>query len=297
MSSTTKLAPAYEAILTQITTMLANGTVPWRKGWNESMPYNGVSKKAYRGINLWVLYGMPDPRWYTFNQVNELKAKIRKGEKPRYIVFWTMFDSKTEKDAKGNPKKVPFLRYSKVWNASQIEGLPNLDTSEFEVQQSAEDIVKGYIDCPEIQHGFSYAAYNYKADLVKMPNRGDFKTEAEYYATLFHELGHSTGHKSRLNRDTLEESAAFGSEVYSKEELIAELAAAFLCAKAGVNNELENSAAYIQGWLRALANDPKMIVTAASAAQKAVDYITMEPSNEAEPTSDLGVGEPELVTA
>lgn len=282
-----KLQPAYEAVLTQIVTKLSQGEIPWRKGWKVAMPYNGVSKKPYHGINLWLTYGESDPRWYTFNQVNSLKAKIRKGEKCRYIVFWTMFESKTETDSAGNPKKVPFLRYYKVWNASQIEGLPNLDTSEFEASAEAESILAGYIDAPKVQHGFQYAGYNKTSDTVKMPNREAFITSEEYYSTLFHELAHSTGHKSRLDRVTLTEDTTFGNETYSKEELVAELAAAFLCARCGIDNTLDNSAAYIQGWLKALANDPKMIVTAASAAQKAVDYILAPNSAEGLDTSEV----------
>lgn len=292
-----KLSAAYEAVLTQIVTQLSQGTIPWRKGWKVAMPYNGVSKKTYQGINLWLTYGESDPRWYTFNQINTLKCRIRKGEKCRYIVFWTMFESKTERDSAGNPKKIPFLKYYKVWNASQIEGLPNLDTSEFEASAEADSILEGYIDAPEVKHGFSYAGYNKASDTVKMPNREAFTSSEEYYCTLYHELAHSTGHKGRLDRATLTEDTTFGSETYSKEELIAEMTAAFLCARANIDNTLENSAAYIQGWLKALANDPKMIVTAASAAQKAADYILAKNSAEAAHTSEVEAEEPETVPA
>jgi antirestriction protein ArdC len=126
---------------------------------------------------------------------------------------------------------------------------------------------------PEIKHGLAKAFYSPSVDIVAMPDRARFDTEAGYYATLFHELTHATGHASRLNRPTLTESAGFGSNPYCREELVAELGAAFLCGHAGIENTIQNSAAYLQNWLEALQNDNKLIVQAAAQAQKAADFI------------------------
>jgi antirestriction protein ArdC len=141
------------------------------------------------------------------------------------------------------------------------------------VSTTAEEIVALMPKRPEIKHGLAKAFYSPSVDIVAMPDRARFDTEAGYFATLFHELTHATGAKARLNRPTLTESAGFGSNPYCKEELIAEMGAAFLCGQAGIENTMENSAAYLQNWLEQLQNDKKLIVQAAAQAQKAADFI------------------------
>ena len=136
---------------------------------------------------------------------------------------------------------------------------------------AAENIVAGFSG-PKVTEGGNRACYQASLDRVTVPAKGQFASEGEYYSTLFHELAHSTGHKSRLDRKEVGAST-FGSEPYSVEELTAELTSAFLCHEAGIDNTLENSAAYIQGWMAKLKDDPKAFITAAGRAQKAADFI------------------------
>ena len=165
-----------------------------------------------------------------------------------------------------------------VFNVAQCDGLikesvPVIETP-FGASTMPEEIVAFMPKRPDIKHGMSKAYYSPKEDIVAMPDRVRFETEAGYYATLFHELIHSTGHTSRLNRSTLTESQGFGSNPYCKEELIAEIGAAFLCGQAEIaENILENSAAYLKGWLEQLHNDKMLIVQAAAQAQKAADFV------------------------
>ena len=152
--------------------------------------------------------------------------------------------------------------------------LKALPAREIEPVAAAETVVSAMPNRPSIAYnGGNRAYYVPSSDSVHLPPHGAFDSVGEYYSTLFHELGHSTGHPSRLNRDTLETPAPFGSEVYSKEELIAEFCSAFLCAEAGIDSTLQNSAAYIKGWMSKLQQDPRLVVTAASKGQRAADYI------------------------
>lgn len=182
-------------------------------------------------------------------------------------------------------KRIPFLRYYNVFNVAQCDGieLPSEETilspePRPSPIETAEAIVQGMPKRPEIRTGLDRAFYQPAADFVGMPSVEQFKSGEEYYSTLFHELTHATGHKSRLNRKGVADSegnwSAFGSEPYSKEELCAEMGAAFLCGEAGiVERTVENSASYIASWLQRLKNDSKLVVTAAAQAQKAADYI------------------------
>lgn len=274
----------YSIITEKIIKLLEGGSIPWNKPWlggANGMPKNYVSKKPYRGVNTWLLAfeDFTSPYWLTFKQANELGAKVKKGSKGTMIVFYKMLESKTKTDKTGNPEKFPMLRYYVVFNADQVEGLPsdaygdikgNLD---FKPIEACEKIIEGYRTKPEIKHEKNQAYYVPSLDYVNMPKKENFKSIAEYYSTLFHELTHSTGHKSRLDRN-LDDIGAFGDEVYSKEELIAEFGASFLCGIAGIeNNTIRNSAGYLQGWLNKLRTDDKLLIASANKAQKAVDYI------------------------
>jgi antirestriction protein ArdC len=165
-----------------------------------------------------------------------------------------------------------------VFSVAQCDGLKNIPAQVTESPLSAptkpEEIVGFMPKRPEIKHGMRKAFYSPGEDIIAMPDRARFEDERGYYGTLYHELIHATGHGSRLNRATLTESQGFGSNPYCKEELIAEMGAAFLCGQAGIaERTVENSAAYIQNWLQALQNDNKLIVQAAGQAQKAADFI------------------------
>ncbi len=160
------------------------------------------------------------------------------------------------------------LRYYLVWNVEQCEGLdlPALEHQQVDVIARAEAIVAAMPHSPKINFdGGDKAYYRPDNDSIHLPGRNSFDSAGEYYSTLFHELSHSTGHESRLNRQTLTEVVPFGSETYSKEELVAEFGAAFLCAHSGIENTVNNSAAYIGGWLKKLRSDPKLAVLAAGA--------------------------------
>lgn len=279
----------YEIITDQILKALEDGTVPWNKPWNatgykHNHPTNLVSKKGYRGINYFLLAFAPfnSPYWLTFNQCRKLKGKVKKGSHGTPIVFWKMIDTKEINDKTGLPNKIPFMRYYTVFNSEQCEDLDisklenpaDFEDLDFNPIEECETIVDGMPKKPVIEHGGSRAFYRQSADLVGMPEQKDFKSVPEYYGTLFHELAHSTKHEKRLDRNG-KGFLDFGDvDAYSKEELVAEMTAAFLCAIAGIDNKtIENSAAYIKSWSSKLKEDKKMVVEAAQKAQKAADYI------------------------
>ena len=179
----------------------------------------------------------------------------------------------------GEDKTIWLLRYYSVFNALQCEGLPlpdvSIDAREFDPKAEAEGIIASMPSAPSIGHDGGDRAYYIPArDSIHLPPRYAFEKPEEYYSTAFHELGHSTGHKSRLDRHGLETGiAAFGSQVYSKEELAAEFCSTFLCNESGIKNTLDNSTAYIQGWAKKLRSDKRLVIVAASQGQKAADYI------------------------
>ncbi|BFH18205.1 hypothetical protein J6TS7_29510 [Paenibacillus dendritiformis] len=263
----------YEMVTDRIIDELEKGIVPWRRPWRNGAAVNWKSQKSYRGINAFLL----EPGEYaTFLQVSEAGGKVKKGERGQIIVFWTLLDKENEKT--GEIEKIPFLRYSTVFEINkQCEGLQskrNDETFDHDPIEEAERICAGYTDAPPVRFASGRAFYRPSDDIVSVPPLRDYLKAEEYYSTLFHEHVHSTGHSKRLNRSGITELAAFGDESYSKEELVAEIGAAMLCAVAGIDNStIENSAAYIGGWLRKLKEDKKLIVQAAGQAQKAADYI------------------------
>ena len=270
----------YDVISETITKRLEAGVAPWRMPWSKiagTAPKN-IKGNAYRGCNFFLLsmLGYGDPTFLTFKQAKALGGNVRKGEKGYPVIFWTLLKKENEKT--GKEESIPCLRYYTVFNVSQVDDLkyeaPAAPENTFSGIEAAEKIVAGYKDSPQIQEGGNRACYNRLTDIVTTPHKGQFKSEEDFYSTLFHELGHSTGHSKRLNRKELVENDGFGGQNYSNEELVAELTAAFLCAHAQIDNEtLEDSASYIQGWLSKLKKDPKAFVTAAGKAQKAADHI------------------------
>lgn len=277
------MANVFEIVTEQILSHLDKGIIPWRKPWTSKIrfPRNLVTEKHYRGINVWLLLspGYASPYWLTFKQAKDLGGNIRKGEKGSIVVYWNFKEVEeiNKETGKTEEKRIPFLKYYRVFNVLQCEGIKFPDQPE-EVHadpiEEAETLVNGYQGRPEIKHGFVKACYNPSEDLVKMPYKVAFIGDEEYYGTLFHELVHSTGHSSRLNRETLTTPASFGSKSYAREELVAEMGAAYLCGISGINHAtIENSAAYIQGWRDTISKDSRLVVMAASQAQKAVNYI------------------------
>lgn len=285
MSASNKV---YDIVNEKILAMLEEGNIPWRKPWNctaAGAPRNLISGKPYRGINAFLLAAdnrFTSPYWLTMKQANERGARIRKGEKSTLVIFWKLHESKTETvtTAKGTrAKMLPVLRYYLVFNAEQCEGLdypkqtPEEARGKFSAIEAAEKIVASYVLGPSITHGGDRAFYRPSTDAVRMPEKEAFSTPEEYYSTLFHELTHSTGHERRLNREGITAEHSFGDEIYSKEELVAEFGAAFLCGVSGIVSTFKNSAAYIQNWSRAIKANRTWIVTAAAQAQKAADLV------------------------
>jgi antirestriction protein ArdC len=270
----------YDRITQRIITLLEQGTVPWHKPWNvkTGWPRNFVTKKPYRGINVLLLAAISyeSPYWLTFRQAWQLGGCIRQGEKSCAIMFW---NQKTIKDEEsGEERNFPILRLYNVFNVAQCDGLKESPASseapESVLVTKPAEIVEKMPQRPKIKHGMTKSFYSPKDDCVSLPLQKRFGREEEYYSTLFHELVHSTGHGARLNRPTLTEQAGFGSDPYCKEELIAEMGAAFLCGQAEiVERTLDNSAAYIKGWLEQLKHDTTLIVQAAGQAQRAADFI------------------------
>lgn len=275
---------AYERITARILQQLENGTVPWRKPWRggeAGHPRNLVSGRHYRGVNVFLLACAPYdvPYWLTFRQAKKLGGRVQKGEESTPVVFWRWIER--ENADTGKVEKFPVLRHYNVFNLAQCdlppEKVPEVATvpeNNFEPIQVCEDVVAGMPDPPSIRHGGGSAYYRPATDSVQMPRPERFDVREEYYCALFHELTHSTGHPSRLDRPGITELKPFGTPDYSREELVAEMGATFLCGHCGIENAvINNSAAYIAGWLQSLRDDNRLVIQAAGAAQKAADLI------------------------
>ena len=250
---------AYQVVTDRIIELMEQGTVPWRKPWTGGgEASNLISKRPYRGVNHFMLNisGYACPYWATFNQIKKKGGKVKKGEKSTPVVFWKWYEREDPKS--GEITEKPVLRYYRVFNLEQTEGieLPKEDKPEekpFSPIERCESLMAGIANPPQIQHKQQSAWYRPGKDLINLPKPESFESPEEYYSTLFHELAHSTGHESRLNRSTLTDMAPFGSSNYSKEELVAEMTAAMLCGVTGITQEtIENSAAYLRGWLKKL---------------------------------------------
>ena len=290
----------YEESTTAVLAALGRGTIPWRRPWSaeQGIPPRSVKTgKPYRGVNFFQLAmaGYESPWWLTFKHAKDRGAKVRKGEHGQTVVMWKRhrrrLDDAQVAEARANGQRVErdeqgaayveqvFARAYVVFNAEQVDGLD--DGSEpqtprepdWQPEARAAAIAAGY-DGPSVAEGGSRALYQPQRDHVQMPDRGRFATATDWHATLFHELGHSTGHRDRLNRLDLYEGR-FGSPEYAREELTAEMAAALLCAVAGIDSAplTDQHAAYIDSWRRAISTDQRLVTTAAQRAQRAADLI------------------------
>jgi antirestriction protein ArdC len=272
----------YEIVTEKIIKQLESGVAPWRKPWTSQTPANLITQREYRGLNVFTLasQGFPSRFWLTFNQATKLGGRIRKGEKSSPVIFWNVGEDRETVTPDGTKETArPFLlRYYSVFNLAQTEGidLPASDLQETRTNnpiETCEEIVANMPNPPAFEQS-DKAWYSPNSDAVGMPPRSLFHSSEEYYCTLFHELSHSTGHAKRLHRDNFDSPVAFGSESYSKEELIAEMTAAMLCGITGIGQKtLENSAAYLKTWIERLKSDSRLLVSAASHAQKAADFI------------------------
>jgi antirestriction protein ArdC len=268
----------YEIVAEQVIKQLESGVAPWHKPWRTELPCNLVSGKEYRGMNVFLLgsQGYSSRYWLTFNQANRLGGHVKKGEHSSLVTFWHIGQEKIKAD--GSKTRPFLLRYYRVFNLCQTEGIAEklgLGESSRPVPSilQCEAIVAGMPNAPRMEQS-NAAWYRPASDTLGMPARGLFSSAEEYYSTLFHELTHSTGHASRIGREGIEILNTFGNESYSREELVAEMGAAMLCGITGIAPAtLQNSAAYLKTWIERLKSDSRLLVSAASAAQKASDYI------------------------
>lgn len=265
-----------------------SGKLPWHKPWNatSSRPKNLVTGKPYRGVNVFLLSltNFDSPYWVTLKQCVKLGGRVKREEmaNKHMVTFWNIrkyilvngrrqYVDNNEEQYDG---KTFLLRYYYVYNVEQCEGLTlpaEPATKPFNPIEKCAEVWENYFNKPTLAHGGDVACYVPSKDKIQMPKPENFDSSEHYYSILFHEAIHSTGHESRLDRKIMN---SFGDEEYSKEELVAEMGAAFLCAETGIENKtLDSSAAYIQNWLQKLKDDPKMIVSAASQAEKAAEHI------------------------
>lgn len=271
----------YAEIQSRFEAALKAGTVPWQRPWvgELSAPRNLQSGKPYRGINslLLGLSGYDDPRWTTFAAAKKMGGKVRKGEHSTLVTLWKRIKIK-DAAAPNGEKTIAILRYFRVFNVAQADwpegAIPALKETQrpddWNAIQAAEDTLQSFLDsegAPTLSYGGSSAYYDPTNHRIKLPVAGDFHTAEGFYATAFHESAHSTG--PMLGR----EFGRFGDAKYGREELVAEMAQAFVLATISVEIDYDNSAAYIKGWMRAIQDDDKLIVKAAGQAQKAADRI------------------------
>lgn len=270
----------YQEVTDRITAALEQGTVPWHRPWSASVGRpRSVDGRPYNGINA-LLLGLSefgDPRWGTFKAMKSHGGSVRKGERGTFVVFFKPLEIR-DADAPEGKRTVPMLRYFHVFNVEQVDGLElepvAKPTADVPAIDAAESVAAGYVDAPSLGHGGDRACYSRVSDHVQMPQRNAFESAERYYLTLWHELTHSTGHEKRLARQDLAEFERFGDASYSREELCAEIGSAMVAARVGVvQPDIAQSAAYVAGWLSALRNDKRLIVSAASRAQRAADWI------------------------
>lgn len=284
-----------EIVVKRLLEAMEKGVCPWRKPWKDSglKPCN-IAGRKYSGLNWFILSLMPyaKPIYLTFNQAKKMGGSVKKGEKGVPVIFWKML---VKENAQGVRETIPMLRYYTVFNISQVENitLPKrfsapVPEREFTPIESAEKIYEGMQNRPALAFGGDRACYIPAMDECHMPEKTQFESEEHFYATLFHELSHSTGHTSRLNRKEVMGGTFFGSHDYSLEELVAEMSSAMICAETGIEQPiLENSAAYLNSWYSQLSKDPGMLITAASKAQKAADYIIGKVEEEEVPADEV----------
>jgi len=276
----------HQEVTDKILAALEAGTAPWVKPWNASagFPVNASTNKAYNGVNVFLLWmkesaeGYTSSRWLTYKQAQKAKGQVRKGEKGTPIVFfnWREFDDKKT----GEKKRIPLLRYYTVFNVAQCDGLTDKvmgavaeadKLPESARLAHAEEFFSKVHKATGIvpKRGGARACYSPSLDTILLPEFASFSDAAAAYSTEAHEFGHSTGHKSRLNRDL---SGSFGGEEYAAEELVAELTSAFVCTQLGLKGNLQHPE-YIGNWIKVLKGNKKAIFTAASLAKKAHAFL------------------------
>lgn len=280
----------YRMVTDTVMAALERGTVPWKQQWTARgwLPTSMSTGKPYRGVNVFLLNmiaasrGYSSPFWGTFKKITELGGQVRKGEKSTTVIFWKRLLVKDD-TAPDGVKVIYMLRYYRVFNACQADGLPDKffpqpgDGAAVAHVAEYDAAIAAYLanGGPKLQKiAGNVAAYSSpELDIVTLPLDSQFPTPAQRYEATGHELTHSTGHPDRLNRPGVVAFDHFGSGQYAQEELVAQMGAAMLNAVFGLDVAHENSAAYIANWLQALRNDHKLVIKAAGEAQKAADLI------------------------
>ena len=267
----------YAEITNRIISEMETGIIPWQKPWVASggcVSY--ATGKSYSLLNQMLLGRAGE--YATYQQVQAAGGYVRRGEKAHMVVFWKFLQKEDEET--GEVREVPFLRYYNVFHIDQCEGLKAKHSKPLpqsaEADQKAESIICGYLKSSGVKLNHQQgdrAFYRPSDDTITLPLLAQFNETSEYYSTAFHELIHSTGHSKRLNR--LDKTAFFGSEAYSKEELIAEIGASALVNVVGLETakSFRNNTAYVQNWLQVLKSDKRFIVSASGKAEKAVALI------------------------
>jgi antirestriction protein ArdC len=276
----------HETVTRMIVEELESGNVPWRKGWNAHgyLPTSMTTGKPYTGINSLILSVVASRKkysrglWLTYKQASALGGQVIKGEKGTHIIYYKMFNGKDK--VTGEDTTFPVMKSYVVFNLDQCENVTVPDkylvkSEPVEVLPALEGIIKGYQGAPSIYYAEQGQAYYDPADdSITLPSLAQFATAEEHAYTLCHELTHSTGHKSRLDRwSEAEKPSRFGCEGYAKEELVAELGACMILSAAGLAVDIPNSGAYIKNWLKALKDDKSLIFKASAKASKAMQYI------------------------
>lgn len=273
----------YEIVTQQILETMAQGFLPWEIPWLGNNKYklqkNFISQKYYKGINHWNLMllshknGYLSNEWITFNQASELNKKVRKGEKASKVFYFKLIEKEPVDQNDEKDRRVFFSKITGAFNLSQIEGFEKEILTSNEANANLPNLKE--IDLTKLNADISHqtisrAFYKRSNDRIYLPMKEQFKSEADYYGTVFHELIHRTGHESRLNRPALE-----GDEDYALEELIAEFGAAYLTNYFGFQYTTQH-ASYIQSWHEQVSCKPSLLVKAISQAQKAADSIILE---------------------
>lgn len=267
----------YEIVTERIIEALEKGCVPWHQPWSNVGGHRNLnSKRPYRGINAFLLAMSPysSPFWTTYKGAQRAGGNVKQGEKGTIVVFFKPLVVDDDKNP-GKQKTIPLLRYYRVWNIEQCEGIKaptQKELVEHDAIEAAQTVIDDLHGDPEINFGGNRAYYNPASDKIQLPQMKQFESAEAFYSTAFHELVHATGHKDRLGRQNWSE-AFFGNESYSKEELVAEMGAAMVCGTVGIETQIPASAAYIKSWLKVFKGDQKFLINAASQAQKAADYL------------------------
>jgi antirestriction protein ArdC len=277
-----KLHPKQEEILNKVIKLLENNNLEWLKSWSNGNYKSFITKKDYRGINMFMLKmhslenHFSSNYYLTFLQIKKLKASLKKGSKACPIFYYQLLERERENEDTGEVErtKYPILKVYSVFNLEQTDIKVEEEVkNDLKPVEKCENVVSNYKNKPKIEQGLN-PCYSPKDDIVYIPEIKSFLGVEEYYSTLYHELSHSTGHESRLKRDGVITVNSFKSKEYSKEEVIAELGACFLCGAVGIDNKtINNSSAYIQSWIKNLREDKHFLFKVMSEAQKSTDCI------------------------